>query len=388
MLKTAFKGNLVLPDHILHRGNVLVSGEKISGVFAERDPFRDKGVEFIDYGDAYIAPGLMDLHLHGALGKDVMDNREDSLRTIAEHQAKQGVTGFLGSTMSAPLDRIIEAVHMIKDAAKQPFPSQVLGVYIEGPFVNRQKKGVHPASFIRGVTEEDRERLTETLKGSRAIISLAPEVEENMRFIPKFMKQGFVVAIGHTNATYEQALESIANGVSLATHLYNAMSGFHHREPGVVGAVLDSEDIMAELIADGVHVHPAALRMAVAMKGPEKICLVTDSMMATGEGEGVYHWGDNEIEVKGDRAVVRGSGVLAGSVLTLNRAVKNMMDWTGVTINQAVNMASLNPARVLGIEEEFGSIQNGKFANLVVLDREFRVLDTIFKGKSVKSRIP
>lgn len=388
MIKTIFKGNIVLPDRIIHRGCVCVSGERISGVLEERDLFRDEGVGIADYGDAYIAPGLMDLHLHGASGRDVMDCREDSLRTIAEHQAKQGVTGFLGSTMSAPLERVIEAMHTIRVAAEQPLPSQVLGVYIEGPFVSRQKKGAHSASFIRGVTEKDRERLTEAAEGLKAIISLAPEIEENMRFIPEFVKQGFVVAIGHTNATYEQAKESMANGVSLATHLYNAMSGFGHREPGVVGAVLDSRDVMAELIADGVHVHPAALRMAVAMKGPEKICLVTDSMMAAGQGEGVYRWGDNDIEVKGNRATVRGSGVLAGSMLTMNGAIKNMMDWTGVTLSQAVNMASLNPARILGIEEDFGSIQNGKFANLAVLDREFRVLDTILKGTSVKSRIP
>lgn len=388
MIRTVFKGNIVLPDRILHRGCVCVSGERISGVHEERDLFRDEGVEIADYGDAYIAPGLMDLHLHGAMGKDVMDCREESLRTIAEHQAKQGVTGFLGSTMSAPLERVTDAVHTIRDAAELPLPSQILGVYIEGPFVSTQKKGAHSASFIRGVTEEDRERLTDAAEGLKAIISLAPEIEENMRFIPEFVKQCFVVAIGHTNATYEQAKESMANGVSLATHLYNAMSGFGHREPGVVGAVLDSEDVMAELIADGVHVHPAALRMAVAVKGPRKICLVTDSMMAAGQGEGVYRWGDNDIEVKGNRATVRGSGVLAGSVLTMNRAIKNMMDWTGVTLSQAVNMASLNPARILGIEEDFGSIQNGKFASLVVLDREFRVLDTVLKGKSVKSRIP
>ena len=383
MYKTALKGNLVLQDTIINQGYVVVEGEKISGIFAPTDRLQEDGVKFIDYGDAFIAPGFVDLHLHGALGKDVMDGQEESVRTIAEHQANSGVTGFLGSTMSAPLDSVLEAIRLIKIAAEDPLPSEVMGVHIEGPFLNTKKKGAHTASFIRGMTEKDCERLIDATNGLNAILSLAPEVEDNMRWIPKLKAQGYVVAIGHTDATYGQAMKSFSKGVTHATHLYNAMSGFDHREPGVVGAVLDSENITAEIIADGVHVHPAALRLAVARKGPERICLVTDSMMATGVGDGVYAWGEEELEVQGNRATIRGSGILAGSVLTLNTAIKNIADWTGVTINQAINMASLNPARVLGVEERVGSIQIGKLANLVVLDQNFRVVDTISRGKSV-----
>jgi len=383
MYKTALKGNLVLQDTIINQGYVVVEGEKISGIFAPTDRLQEDGVKFIDYGDAFIAPGFVDLHLHGALGKDVMDGQEESVRTIAEHQANSGVTGFLGSTMSAPLDSVLEAIRLIKIAAEDPLPSEVMGVHIEGPFLNTKKKGAHTASFIRGMTEKDCERLIDATNGLNAILSLAPEVEDNMRWIPKLKAQGYVVAIGHTDATYGQAMKSFSKGVTHATHLYNAMSGFDHREPGVVGAVLDSENITAEIIADGVHVHPAALRLAVARKGPERICLVTDSMMATGVGDGVYAWGEEELEVQGNRATIRGSDILAGSVLTLNTAIKNIADWTGVTINQAINMASLNPARVLGVEERVGSIQIGKLANLVVLDQNFRVVDTISRGKSV-----
>jgi len=371
ILKTALRGNLVLQDIIINQGYVVVEGQKISGIFDPTDRCQEDGVKFIDYGDAYIAPGFIDLHLHGALGKDVMDGQEESMRTIAEHQIQNGVTGFLGSMMSAPLDSILEAIRVIKNAAKHPLPSEILGVHIEGPFVSTKKKGAHSASFIRGMTEKDCERLAEAVERIKSILSLAPEAEENMRWIEKLKAEGFVVAVGHTDATYDQALESFTKGVTHATHLYNAMSGFDHREPGVVGAVLDSDEITAELIADGVHVHPAALRLAVARKGPEKICLVTDSMMATGVGNGVYSWGEEEIEVCGNRAVIQGSDILAGSLLTLNTAIKNMIGWTDVTINQAINMASLNPARVLGLEEKIGSIHVGKLANLVVLDRKF-----------------
>lgn len=383
MCKTALKGNLVLQDTVLSRGYVVVEGEKISGIFDSAFRYKEDGVKLIDCGDAYIAPGLVDLHLHGALGKDVMDGQEDSVRTIAKHQANHGVTGFLGSTISAPLDSVLEAIHVIKNTVKEPSPSEILGVYVEGPFLSTKEKGAHTASFLRGMTGKDCEKLIDSINGLHAILSLAPEVEENMRWIENLRSSNFVVAIGHSDATYDQAMESFTKGVTHATHLYNAMSGFDHREPGVVGAVLDSNDVMAEIIADGVHVHPAALRLAVARKGPERICLITDSMMATGVGDGVYAWGEQEIEVNGTRAVIRGTDVLAGSVLTLNTAVKNMMDWTDVTISQAINMASLNPARVLGMEMEIGSIQVGKLANLVVLDRDFQIEDTLVRGKSV-----
>lgn len=386
MVKTTLRGNIVLPKGIYYRGCVSIDGHSISGIFAQEDAFPKKGYEIIDYGDAYIAPGFVDLHLHGASGKDVMDCREMSLRKIAEHQAKHGVTGFLGSTMSASLGSVLDAIQVIKKTEKASFPSEILGIHVEGPFLSTVKKGAHRALFLRGITEEDCDRLGEAVAGMKSIISLAPEVENNMDFIPVLKEQGFVVAIGHSDATYDQTLESIERGVSHATHLYNAMRGFDHREPGVVGAVLDSSDITAELIADGVHVHPVALRMAISRKGLEKICLVTDSMMATGVGDGIYDWAGHEIEVKGNSAVIKDSGILAGSVLTLNIAVKNLIKWADLSVDQAVNLASLNPARVLGLDNKIGSIQKGKFANLVVLDREFRVLDTILKGKSVLSR--
>jgi N-acetylglucosamine-6-phosphate deacetylase len=387
MKKTALKGNLILQNTTINQGYVVLEGQRISGVFSLEDRFPRDEVEVVDFGDAYIVPGFVDLHLHGALGKDVMDGQDESLHTIAEHQAKNGVTGFLGSTMSAPMEAVLESILVLKRAMTDSLSSTILGVHVEGPFLNPLEKGAHSASFIKGMTEQDCERLSDAVDGLRVILSLAPEAEENMHWIPKLKANGFIMAIGHSNATYDQAMDSFSKGISHATHLYNAMSGFDHREPGVTGAVLDSDDVTAELIADGVHVHPAALRLALAKKGTEQICLVTDSILATGVGDGVYPWGDEEIEVKGNRVTIRGSQVLAGSVLTLNMAVKNMIDWTGVTLNQAVNLASLNPARVLGLEEEIGSIQAGKLANLAVLDKGFGVVDTILEGKSVLREI-
>jgi N-acetylglucosamine-6-phosphate deacetylase len=383
MDKLALKGNIVLPDKVIPQGVALLEGERIARVFSYQSDVEKTGIEFIDYGDAFITPGFIDLHLHGALGKDVMDCHEESLKQIAVHQARCGVTGFLGSTVSSPLEWVVKAVETIKNAAHNVWPSEILGVYIEGPFLNKQKKGVHDSESIKKITHEDASRLAKAVQGLKTIISLAPEIDDNMSFISSLKESGMIVAIGHSNATYDQALESFRKGIRHATHLFNAMSGFDHREPGVVGAVLDSDDISAELIADGIHLHPAALRLAVARKCTDKLCLITDSLMAVGVGDGIYRWGNTDIEVKDDRATIKASHILAGSVLTLNRAVKNMIDWTGVSISQAVNMASLSPARVLGLEESIGSIRSGKLANLAVLDNKFRILDTILRGKFV-----
>ena len=383
MHKIILKGSVVLPDRVLAPGFVSIEGEKITGVFGPSDEMANEDHETVDYGDAYIAPGLVDLHLHGALGKDVMDCKEESLRRIAIHQSRSGVTGFLGSTMSASLDSVLEAVRTIKRAAAHRIPSEILGAHVEGPFLNIERKGAQDPNHIKEMTDADVDRLIKAVQGLNVIISFAPEAGDNMDYIPVLKKVGFVVAIGHSDATYEQAMEGFRKGISHATHLFNAMRGFDHREPGVVGAVLDSEGVTAELIADGIHVHPASLRLAAASKGPGKICLVTDSLKAAGVGDGVYQWGGREIEVKGPRATLKDTGVLAGSVLTLNRAVKNMIDWTGVSVSQALNMASLNPARVLGLEEKIGSIRAGKYANLAIFDRNFNVLETLLQGEFV-----
>lgn len=383
MNKMVLKGNVVLPDKIIPRGFVSIEGEKIVGISDREDMLKNEDGEFIDYGESYIAPGLIDLHLHGALGRDVMDCQEESLRQIAVHQARCGVTGFLGSTMSASSASILRAIETIKKASRYCWPSQILGVHIEGPFLSRERKGAQDPDYLKGMENADIERLAAAVQGLKSVISLAPEVDDNMRFIPQLKENGFVVAIGHTDATYEQAMESFKRGITHATHLFNAMSGFNHREPGVVGAVLDSDEVTAELIADGIHLHPAALRLALAKKGAEKLCLVTDSLKASGAENGIYRWGNLEIEVKGLRATIKGSGVLAGSVLALNRAIKNMMDWTKISLSQAINMASLYPARVLGLGKEIGSIQPGKNADLAIFDPDLGVSETVLKGRLV-----
>lgn len=382
-MKKALKGNVILPDRILINGVVLIEGKKISGIYSQKDKFRDKAADLFDYGDNFISPGLIDMHIHGALGKDVMDCEIESLKKIAIHLAKYGATGFLGTTASSSLHSLFETVETIKRAAKSHLPSELLGIHVEGPFLNIKRKGAQDPSFIRRMNKEEIQSLIRAVKGMKTVISMAPEVDDNMSYIKTLKESGIIVAIGHSDATYQQAIESFKKGITHATHLFNAMSGYHHRKPGVAGAVFDFPEVSAEVIADGIHLHPSALRLVFCRKEKGKICLITDSIKAAGMGDGIFSMGNLKIVVKENKARLVKSNVLAGSVLTLNRAVRNIIDWIGVPVNQAINMASLNPARVLGLDNKIGSIQRGKYANIAIFDREFNIVETILRGKFV-----
>jgi len=383
MKKIALRGSVVLPGEILKGGIVVLEDETISRVLSSQEELSTEDVLLFDYGAHYITPGLVDIHLHGALGNDVMDARVEGLEAIAGHQVRCGVTGFVPTTLAAPLPSILAAVVTVKAAQKLPLSSEILGIYLEGPFLNLKKRGAHNPAFIKEATSGEIDSLLEATRGLKVIMTLAPEVGNNLSFVPELKERGAVISIGHSEATYEQAIASFEKGISHSTHLYNAMSGFQPREPGVIGAVLDFDKVSAELIADGVHVHPASLRIAIRQKGVGKICLITDAMNAAGLGDGHFSVGGLDVVVKDGQARLKENGALAGSVLTLNRAVKNIIQWAGVSVNQAVNMASLFPARVLGFQDKIGSILPCKQANLAIFDQEFGVIDTIVRGRSV-----
>ena len=381
MRTIALIGNIVLPDRILEGGTVVIDQERISGVFPKDQSPPLNGVDRRDHSGHYITPGLIDIHLHGAMGRDVIDADAAGLSEIAAHQVRCGVAGFVPTMLAAPLEAVESAVGRVREATAERAAAEILGIYLEAPFLNLKKKGAQNPEFIRPIRDEDVRRLAQAVRSLRTIIAVAPEVGHNMDFIPALKEKGWVVSIGHSEADYAHAILAFESGVSHATHLYNAMSGFLPREPGVIGAVLDSDGVTAELIADGVHVHPAALRLAVRQKGPDRICLVTDSMNASGLGDGDFRMGGLEVSVKDGQARLKDSGALAGSVLTLNRAVANIVEWTGLPVPQAVRMASLTPARVLGLDGELGSLETGKRANVAVFDRDFNVVATILRGR-------
>ena len=381
MKEMALIGNIVLPDRVLEGGIVIVEEEKIAGVFSMDQWPQVEGMVRHDYSGCFITPGLIDLHLHGAMGKDVIDGSVEGLKEIASHQARCGVTGFVATTLAAPLPSVLNAVESIRAAMTGPLPAEILGIYLEGPFLSRSKKGAQNPAFIRPVAPDDFAAIQKMGHGFKTIITIAPEVGDNLRFIRLFRNEGMVVSIGHSDAAYDLAIESFEQGITHATHLYNAMSGFAPREPGVIGAVLDSDRVMAELSADGIHVHPAALRLAVRQKGVDRICLITDTVNAAGLGDGDYRVGGLGVVVKDGQARLKEGGALAGSVLTLNKSVRNVLQWTGLSVPQVVQMASLNPARVLGLDGEIGSLEAGKLANLAVFDRDFNVVATVGRGR-------
>jgi N-acetylglucosamine-6-phosphate deacetylase len=380
MEEIALMGNIVLPDRVLEGGIVIVEEEKIARIFSKDQLPQLEGMVRHNYGACYITPGLIDLHLHGAMGKDVMDGSVEGLKEMAAHQARCGVTGFVPTTLAAPLSAVKKAVESIEAAMAGPLRSEILAVHLEGPFLSFKKKGAQNPEFIRPVGSDDFAEIQEMCRGLKTIITIAPEVGENLRFIPLFRDEGLVVSIGHSDAAYDLAIKSFEQGITHATHLYNAMSGFLPRAPGVIGAVLDSDRVTAELIADGIHVHPAALRLAVRQKGVDRICLITDSVNAAGLGDGEYAVGGLDVLVKDGQARLKDGGALAGSVLALNRAVRNVIQWTGVPVSAAVRMASLTPARVLGLDREIGSLEPGKLANLAVFNQKFDVVATIRRG--------
>lgn len=381
--KTILKGDIILPDRIISKGVVEITGERITDIYAQSDRTWDGRSYFLDYSGHYISPGFIDLHIHGALGRDVMDADMESLNIIGGHLARTGVTSFLATTLSAPFESILNVIETVKKSPVYPLVSKPLGVHIEGPFLNIRQCGAQDPNFIKEITEEDVRILIDATQGIKTILTLAPEVKDNMRFIKTLRENGIVVSVGHSGATYEQTLEGIKAGISHVTHFFNAMPEFHHRDPGIVGAVLESEGVTVELICDGVHVHPASVRLVLERKGLENVCLITDSILAAGLGDGDYVLGKLNVSVKGDVTRLKDGSSLAGSVLTLNKAVKNVIEWTDLSINQVVQMASLSPARVIGLNKDMGSIEKGKCANLTVYDKDFQVKQTYVYGKPV-----
>ncbi len=388
MKRIALTGNIILPDEVLSGGVVLIEGESIAGVYYNESGLPENDIEYRRYGDAWIAPGLIDVHLHGALGREVMDADVDGLREMARHQALCGITGFVPATLTGPIDAVCRAVDSVRKAAALPLDAEVLGVHLEGPFVSMKRKGAQDPKYIKDINRGDLDRLYEATAGLKTLITVAPEVGGNMSFIPEMVEHGYVVSMGHSDETWEQGLLAVKAGVTHATHLFNAWREFQHREPGGIGAAMDSNEVYAELISDGIHVHPSFLRLAVARKGKDRICLITDSLGVSGLPDGTYKWGELEIVLKGREVRLSDSGVLAGSILHLNQGVRNIIEWTGAEVWEVVNMASLNPARNLGLDDRVGSIAAGKLANIAVLDREFGVIDTWLRGRPVLGAKP
>lgn len=380
------KGALILPDRVVENGLLAYEGGKITGVWdLEREAapeYDPRQTDVLEKG--YIAPGYIDLHVHGGGGGDFMDGDPEAVVAITTTHARYGTTGLLATTLTGPEEAILAAIRAVKAAPKRG--AAVLGFHVEGPFINPKMKGAQDERYVRPASIAEIDRwLAEGGPDDRWQITIAPEIPGHLDAIRYLADKGFVVSAGHTECTYAQLKAAAEAGLSHITHLFNAMRGLHHREPGTVGGALTLPGLTAELIADGVHAHPASMRVAVTAGGAQRIMLITDAMRATGLGDGEYLLGELRAIVK-DGAARLHDGTLAGSVLTMERAVQNMVNLVGVDLPTAVAMASLHPARKHGLDGRKGSLEAGKDADLLLLDPSLGVLTTLVGGKVVHDR--
>lgn len=363
-------------------GGVLIDGGRIAAVYKIGDEMPE--AEELDLAGAALGPGFIDLHTHGGDRVECMEGG-DAVTHLAQFYAQHGVTSFLPTTLTASLDDIAGAVESARRAMRERVPgARVLGVHLEGPFVSPQRLGAQSPDFCIPPTARDVTRLLDIGGDVARIVTMAPEEEGGLQAVKTFSERGIIPSIGHTVATAEQAFDAFAAGVKEATHLFNGMEPMHHRKPGVVGAVLTTPGVRAEIIADGIHLAPTTIRLALAAKGVDGLLLITDSMAAAGCEDGDYILGPLKVQVRDGEARLE-SGALAGSTLTLERAVTNVARWTEAGLGGAWQMASLNPARQLGIDDHVGRVAPGYDADLVALNRNGQVVMTMVGGEIVHS---
>jgi N-acetylglucosamine-6-phosphate deacetylase len=339
-------------------------------------------IRHLDFPGMALAPGFIDVHIHGGAGHDVMEAGPSALAAIETAMARTGVTSYLPTTVTAPNEKLLSALDNLGRAITttngRDNRARPLGIHLEGPFISHAKRGVHPPENLVRPSPELLDKFWHASGGCIRMMTIAPEVPGAIDTIRHAKQLGVLCSLGHSDATYKEAVQGIAAGAKHATHTFNAMRAFDHREPGILGAVLTDDAITADIIADGVHVAPATLQLFLAAKSPERAILITDAISATGMPDGKYRLGTFDVEVRGDRCEHQGK--LAGSVLTLDRAIRNVISFTSYTLAQAITMATLNPARLLGIASQRGTLAPGSVADIVVLTPEGHVVQTIVGG--------
>lgn len=383
-MKLKFKNvKIVLPGKVLYNKELVVNKGKIESIVDEVSTAGKLEEEYklVDGEGMFLSPGFIDIHNHGALGFDIMDSSKEALDGIGSYHIKNGVTSYLGTVITSSYENMEEAIENIVDY-KNKNTSKILGIHLEGPFFRKEKKGAQNIDFIRNPDLGWIKNLLKISSGKLKMVSLAPELD-GAREVIKYLKSKKVkVAMGHSCASYEEAKSAIDDGASIATHLFNGMRDFHHREPGLVGASLVNGRVYCEIIYDRFHMHDAAAEIALKMKGYRRIILVSDSMRAGGLTDGEYELGGQVVSVKDGEARLE-SGNIAGSTLSLREAVHNMVKYLDVPVNEAVRMASLNPAKALGFHKDIGSIEEGKRADLILFDKDINIKKVFSGGREL-----
>ncbi len=366
-------GRIVDPVVLFEDGYIVTAGPREAVAIPP-------GVRTVDFPGAVLAPAFVDLHIHGAAGYDVMEGKPEGLRKMASFLARHGVGSFLATTVTADLGVLVGAVERIAEqidrwdvnGAAVPF-----GIHLEGPCISMERRGVHPEAHIVNPSVELFDRLHKAAGKYLRLITIAPELPGSLEVIREATRRGVKVSLGHTNGLAKDAVAAIEAGASHATHTFNAMRPLDHRNPGVLGEILDNNSLSAEIIADGVHVDPTVVDLFLRCKGNERAVLVTDAISATGMPDGTYKLGSFEVTVRGYKCEWQGR--LAGSVLTLDKAVRNVMEFSGWDLRDSVRLASTNPARVIG-DEKRGRLEAGARADIAVLSTRGEVLASYIGG--------
>ncbi len=363
--------HIILEDKVLDDYFMEVEDGKIKA-FTKNEP-----EEFEDLGE-YIAPGLVDTHIHGFKNHDIMDCEEGALNIISKGLLENGVTSFLPTTLTDSVEKLNKAVTVVGKEYKDVEGAKVKGIFLEGPFFTEAHKGAQNPNYMSDPDIEKLKKWKELSNGLVNKIAIAPERNNTKDFIKQANAMGVYVALGHSDANYDQAKAGVDAGANIFVHVYNGMSGLHHRNPGMVGACMTTDSI-AEMICDGHHVHPKAAKIMKDIKGYDHVALITDCMMAGGMPDGDYKLGEFPVKVK-DGAARLENGSLAGSILRLNEAVKNVYDWDVANVFEAINMASLVPAKSVGIDDTCGKLKVGRDADFIALDKDLKLKATFLDG--------
>src|SRR5665648_273683 len=381
-------GTIITPFHLISDKDIIVEEGKIIEIVnkEELSTATLTGAEVIEGKDKYIVPGYIDIHVHGGGGSDVMDGDYEAINQIAITHSHFGTTSFLATTMTVSKDKIIRRLRNICEAVKKGTAgAEILGIHMEVPYINPEKKGAQKEIDIKKPSIEEFKEFNKASGNLIRLVTIAPEIPGAIELIKYLHKQRIIVSAGHSNATYVQIQAGIKAGLSHITHIFNAMRGLHHREPSVVGAALTSSKLTIEIIADGIHVHPIVLKILTQIKEDVKLILITDAMRATGIKDGNYDLGGQEVTVSKGQARLK-DGTLAGSVLTMGKAVKNMVNTVGIQLPKEIQMASFNPAKAIGIDDKKGSLEPGKDADIVILKKNLETELTMVAGKVVYRR--
>jgi len=368
-------GTVFCDDFVFRNISITTEGDVIADL---DDTSNRQAQEVLDISGCYVIPGLVDIHIHGAMGADFSDGSPEAMETIAQFLLKAGITSFLGTTMALPEARLFDICKTARPFVNRVIPGQATlrGINMEGPFFDLEKRGAQNADYIIPADMPMFLRLYEVSGAHIRVIAIAPEIADNLEFIQKAAPR-CTVSLAHTSSDYDTAMRAFSLGASHVTHLFNGMPPFTHREPGVVGAAFDS-GAYVELITDGVHIHPAVVRATFQLFGDDRVCLISDSMRACGLTDGQYDLGGQVVTVRGDSATIA-SGSIAGSVTNLADCMRRAISF-GVPFESAIKAATINPAKSVGIDNSIGSLAIGKRADMLVLNPDYSLKYVIFSG--------